>query len=110
VTDRTKANSKKWAEQVLKNIEWCKQYDMEIIVRSHDWGNSHELYIAHTTKDGKPCKKVFDYLTQGQTLKHVSGILHNYAVLFQNKHIFEHANIKNEQTCKWVLKVKGDQN
>lgn len=103
ITDRTKANSKQSKENVLHTIEWLKQYGVEVIVKSHSWGNSHEIYQAHTIKNGKPCEKTFSYVAQGQTLDDVHSKLHAIVCLFQDRYIFESAKVKNNTKHTWQL-------
>lgn len=102
-TDRTKANSKKSKENVEYYLKWLKQYGVDLIVKTHDWGHSHEIYQAHTTKNGKPCEKTYSYMDQGQTLDQVHTKLHAIVCLFQDRYIFEDPNVKNDKKLTWKL-------
>ena len=103
-TNRTKANSKKSKENVEYTLNWLKQYGVDIIVKTHDWGNSHEIYQAHRIHNGKPCEKIYSYVTQAKTLDDIHSILHGIVCLFQDKYIFESLKVKNESRREWMLK------
>ena len=105
VTDRTKANSKQSKANLLEALTCGKQYGLNLIVKSHDWGNSHEIYQVHQIKKGKPCDPVLSYVTQGKTIDDVHHQIHAMICLFQDKYIFEDAKVTNEKRFNWKLEA-----
>ena len=103
-TDRTKANSKQSKENVFSTLEWLKQYGVDLIVKSNDYGNSHEIYQGHSIKNGQPCKKEYSYMTQGKTLDDVNARLQTIVCMMQDRYIFESAKVKNDTKHEWKLK------
>lgn len=106
-TDRTKANSKTWIKVIQDNLKWCRQYDLDFIVRDHE-SRSFDLYQGHTTRNNKPCEKIYSYMASKNSLQEIAYLLQNYAVLFQDRHLFEHDPIRNKQKCSWTLKTSNN--
>jgi len=101
-TDRTQANSKNWIKVIKEDLEWCKQYGLDFIIRDNT--NYHSIYQGHTKRKGVNCPKVYSYMTSKSTLQEIAYLLQNYAVLFQDRYIFEWDKVTNKKRFEVVLK------
>ena len=101
-TDRTQGNGKNWIKIIKVNLEWCKQYGLDFIIRDNT--NYHSIYQGHTVRKGVNCPKVYSYLASKSTLQEVAYLLQNYAVLFQDRYIFEWDKVTNKKCFEVVLK------
>jgi len=102
-TDRKKGNRVQDKDNVLHVVEWLKQYGVEIVVKSHDWGTHHDLYSIHRVKNGKECEPFEAWFASGKTLDEVHLKLMAIVALFQNKYIVESAKVENNTRHEWRL-------
>lgn len=102
-TDRKKGNRVQDKERVIEVIQWLDKYGVKVVVKTHDWGHSHEIYQVHNVRKGKPCEEYIQYFASGETLQDVYTKLFAIVCLFQDKHISESPQVKNEMRFTWRI-------